>query len=224
MKSDVSACGASFTQKTNAEINLDALNSNGGPTQTMALQADSLAIDAGDNATCAAAPVVNRDQRGIARPQDGDSIGPSNCDIGAFERCPIEPCQLVVDADGDGYTDAVEAHIGTNAAYPCGTAGWPANLVDPVPPQVFPPNRLDIGDVTSFLAPIRRLDTSFGHVDFSFRWDLVPGTSPFPPNPDTRDINIADITELFNGPDGSGAYPPMFNGQHAWERTCPYGP
>lgn len=41
--------------------------------------AGSPAIDAGDAATCAAAPVDNRDQRGGARPH-----GPQ-CDIGAIE-------------------------------------------------------------------------------------------------------------------------------------------
>jgi hypothetical protein len=43
------------------------------------LLAGSPAIDAGDDATCAAAPVNNFDQRGISRPQG------AACDIGAFE-------------------------------------------------------------------------------------------------------------------------------------------
>ncbi|MEW5939551.1 MAG: right-handed parallel beta-helix repeat-containing protein, partial [Chloroflexota bacterium] len=72
-------CG--FT--TNALINTDpllgALASNGGTTQTMALLTGSPAIDAGDDAVCAAAPVSGLDQRGVVRPQ-----GP-HCDIGAFE-------------------------------------------------------------------------------------------------------------------------------------------
>jgi CSLREA domain-containing protein len=59
--------------------NLGALADNGGLTQTMELLVGSPAIDAGDDATCAAATVSNLDQRGIARPQ-----GP-HCDIGAFE-------------------------------------------------------------------------------------------------------------------------------------------
>jgi hypothetical protein len=58
---------------------LSPLGSYGGSTQTFALLLGSPAIDAGDNATCAAAPVNNLDQRGIAR-----TFGPS-CDIGAFE-------------------------------------------------------------------------------------------------------------------------------------------
>lgn len=51
---------------------LAALADNGGPTQTMAIAADSPAFNGGAN--CAAS-----DQRGIARPQG------SACDIGAFE-------------------------------------------------------------------------------------------------------------------------------------------
>lgn len=58
---------------------LGALANNGGPTQTRALLTGSPAIDAGDNALCAAAPVSNVDQRGITRPQD------AACDIGAYE-------------------------------------------------------------------------------------------------------------------------------------------
>ena len=64
----------------NVDPNLGPLADNGGPTQTFVLLANSPAIDAGDDATCAAAPVSNLDQRGIARP-NGD-----HCDIGAYEH------------------------------------------------------------------------------------------------------------------------------------------
>jgi len=56
------------------------LADNGGPTQTMALLEGSPAIDAGDDATCAAAPVSGVDQRGVTRPQG------AHCDIGAYEK------------------------------------------------------------------------------------------------------------------------------------------
>ena len=59
---------------------LDALADNGGATPTLALLFGSPAFDAGDDATCAASPVNNLDQRGATRPQG------SHCDIGAFER------------------------------------------------------------------------------------------------------------------------------------------
>lgn len=58
---------------------LDLLAANGGPTPTYALQADSPAIDAGDDAICAAAPVSGIDQRGVSRAQG------ATCDSGAFE-------------------------------------------------------------------------------------------------------------------------------------------
>jgi hypothetical protein len=44
----------------------------------------SPAIDAADNAICAAAPVNNLDQRGQVRPADGDVDGTVVCDIGAY--------------------------------------------------------------------------------------------------------------------------------------------
>ena len=46
------------------DIPLGDLADNGGPTQTMALLPRSPAIDGGDDAVCAAAPVNNLDQRG----------------------------------------------------------------------------------------------------------------------------------------------------------------
>ena len=60
-------------------LNLEILASNGGPTQTIALKAGSVAIDAGSDADCAADPVNGVDQRGVARPQE------ARCDVGAFE-------------------------------------------------------------------------------------------------------------------------------------------
>jgi predicted outer membrane repeat protein len=67
---------------SNADPKLGPLQDNGGPTWTMALGPLSAAIDAGDDAICAAAPVNNLDQRGFIRP-----IGP-HCDIGALEQEP----------------------------------------------------------------------------------------------------------------------------------------
>ena len=64
----------------NADPLLGPLQNNGGPTETMALGPGSAAIDAANDAICAAAPVNNLDQRGVTRPQ-----GP-HCDIGAVEQ------------------------------------------------------------------------------------------------------------------------------------------
>ena len=57
------------------------LADNGGPTQTLALQTGSPAINGGDETICAAPPVNNLDQRGLVRP----GLGVANCSIGAFE-------------------------------------------------------------------------------------------------------------------------------------------
>ncbi|HEY8158460.1 MAG TPA: PxKF domain-containing protein [Methylobacter sp.] len=67
---------------------LGPLADNGGPTQTHALLAGSIAIDKANNAICAAAPVNNLDQRGQSRPVDGDDDGTPVCDIGAYEFVP----------------------------------------------------------------------------------------------------------------------------------------
>jgi uncharacterized repeat protein (TIGR02543 family) len=76
--SSCSAYGVSgFTNSSS--ILLGTFGNYGGNTQTFPLLPGSSAIDAGDDATCAAAPVNNLDQRGIARPQG------AHCDMGAFE-------------------------------------------------------------------------------------------------------------------------------------------
>lgn len=76
---------------------LESLAANGGPTDTHALGAGSPAIDAGDDAVCAADPVGHLDQRGHVRPWDGDGDGGAACDIGSHEQSA--PSNLVF-ADG----------------------------------------------------------------------------------------------------------------------------
>ena len=60
---------------------LGTLANNGGPTETVAPLATSTLIDNVNATSCEAF-----DQRGIARPQDGDGNASAICDIGAFER------------------------------------------------------------------------------------------------------------------------------------------
>jgi len=80
LDSDGSCVRAATGDQTAADPGLAALADNGGATETHALEPGSPAIDAaGDD--CA----VATDQRGVARPMDGDENGSSLCDVGAFE-------------------------------------------------------------------------------------------------------------------------------------------
>jgi predicted outer membrane repeat protein len=63
---------------------LGALGKNGGPTQTMALQKGSPALDAGNTAGCRDffGKLLKTDQRGKRRPGGSETTG---CDMGAYE-------------------------------------------------------------------------------------------------------------------------------------------
>lgn len=76
LNGSITSGGNNITSGTAASAGLDpsGLQSNGGPTQTIALLATSPAINAGNDAVAPA-----KDQRGIARPQGAGS------DIGAYE-------------------------------------------------------------------------------------------------------------------------------------------
>jgi hypothetical protein len=117
---DTGASACSLSSGTNNNIigqdpNLSALQDNGGPTQTHALLAGSPAIDAADNAVCAAAPVNGLDQRGVARP-----FG-SQCDIGAYEYVVAPPALSIDDVsmlEGDSGTQNMVFTITASHAYP----------------------------------------------------------------------------------------------------------
>jgi len=194
----------------NGNANLGPLAGNGGPAFTRALLPGSQAIDTGDGNNC---PWI--DERGVLRPQG------AGCDIGAYEVGSLAtpaptpsptptpaPTPLPnSDNDGDGWTYANENLIGTDPAYDCGNNGWPADLVS----AGTSTNKLDIADLASFVAPLRRLGTSPGHPNYDRRWDIVPGSSS------GAHINVTDLAALLSGPT---AYPPMFSGQRAFGLTC----
>ncbi|MEI7743417.1 MAG: choice-of-anchor Q domain-containing protein, partial [Chloroflexota bacterium] len=89
---------------TLADLDLGPLADNGGSTWTIALGADSVAIDAGVDAVCNVAPVDGVDQRGTTRPQG------THCDSGAFEvvgpRTLFVALSPAVIGDGGGTCDA----------------------------------------------------------------------------------------------------------------------
>jgi CSLREA domain-containing protein len=73
------SCGFSLASDRRADPLLEPLADNFGTTKTHALLPGSPAIDLGDDATCAAAPVSGIDQRGKTRPKG------AHCDAGSFE-------------------------------------------------------------------------------------------------------------------------------------------
>ncbi|MGO9062702.1 MAG: choice-of-anchor Q domain-containing protein [Candidatus Binataceae bacterium] len=89
--SDDDSCGFSATGSHNSidPMLAGGLADNGGPTQTIALQSTSPAIDAIPFGSCTdqSSPTpmqVSTDQRGMQRPDPEDGTS-GNCDIGAYE-------------------------------------------------------------------------------------------------------------------------------------------
>jgi predicted outer membrane repeat protein len=80
-----STCNFSSTgDLSNKNPKLGALHKNGGPTETLALQKGSPALDAGNPAGCRdfAGNLLKTDQRGLPRPGGAETTG---CDMGAYE-------------------------------------------------------------------------------------------------------------------------------------------
>jgi hypothetical protein len=116
--------------------------------------------------------------------------------------------QSSADADGDGWTGALESVIGTDPGQPCGNNGWPADLVGN--------NRLDIADINSFLFPLRP-DGTFAKLGHPVpdpddptvgRWNLL--------QPSNGIIDIGDLNALNPTILAPTARPPMFGGQPAF--------
>ncbi|MCY2987091.1 MAG: S8 family serine peptidase, partial [Planctomycetota bacterium] len=120
---------------------LGPLQDNGGPTWTHALEFGSPATDAGDPAWFPAT-----DQRGIARPQDGDGTRGAQPDSGAFESYYAEIRGTVYqDLDRDGEWDTNEpglpgqfayVDVNRNGSYEVGEPVAETKRDDPLTPTV----------------------------------------------------------------------------------------
>ena len=119
------------------------------------------------------------------------------------------------DCDGDGYTGAEEDNIFGAAARanqdPCGTGAWPADIVSGGDPSST--NLVTITDVLSFVAPVRRIDTSPGETGFSSRWDLSTGSGAY-----QKVINIGDVLSM------TSVVPTMLGTRAFAGPSCPWPP
>ena len=84
LSSDSTCNFSSSGDLNNKNPKLGPLHKNGGPTQTLALQKGSPALDAGNPAGCRdfSGNLLTTDQRGLPRPGGGETTG---CDMGAYE-------------------------------------------------------------------------------------------------------------------------------------------
>ncbi len=93
------SCGFSSAKgslsNTDPQLDPAGLADNGGLTQTIAVEVDSPAINAGDQRVCRKAPVKNLDQRGFVRP----GTGSTNCTIGAYEFNSPGPGAVFMEAE-----------------------------------------------------------------------------------------------------------------------------
>jgi hypothetical protein len=181
------------------------------------------ATDGGGNTSKFSVPCHDMDLDGICSPADddddgdgftdsvesgtplcGNGINDDPFDDGVIDDgCPGGPSWVNIYYEG-------QFNIGTGSQDPCGNEGWPADL-DPSAP--FSDNRIELHDLTIFLAPTRRLDQSPGDANFLSRFDLEPG-----PGPLADWVNLLDLTHLII------FEPPMLGVRAFNGPSCPYPP
>jgi CSLREA domain-containing protein len=136
--SDDASCGFA---KTGSALNGDGVNpllspaglaDNGGPTQTIALEQDSPAIDAIPLADCTdqATPPqrITNDQRGFLRPDDREAF----CDIGAYESNALRVAnldQFVSFCSSASCGNGTDPFAADSAGCPAGQAAYGFNAV-----------------------------------------------------------------------------------------------
>jgi CSLREA domain-containing protein len=107
------SCGlnAGIGDLPNTDPQLGPLTNNGGVTLTHAVNGNSPAVDGGTNTGC-----PSTDQRGTARPNDGNGDGTNTCDIGAVEATVFA---LTVNKTGSGASTGTVAGSGINCGPVC---------------------------------------------------------------------------------------------------------
>jgi len=120
---------------------------------------------------------------------------------------------VCVDSDGDGFTDAVENYLGTNPNKACITDSvnevdstkptkpsktWPADF-NAVVSGLNSFNKINLPDLSSFIVPVRRINTKEGDVNYDKRWDLNTDGKI-----DIMDLNIINVLK-----------PPILDGERA---------
>jgi Divergent InlB B-repeat domain len=103
-------------------INLDPPADNGGPTQTMALGSDSVAID---HIPISTGLCPKTDQRGFLRPGDGGSA----CDVGAYESGAALPTTLTVVSAGSGRGTVTSSPAGIDCSSSCSASFGEGSVV-----------------------------------------------------------------------------------------------
>ncbi|HZS46659.1 MAG TPA: choice-of-anchor Q domain-containing protein [Blastocatellia bacterium] len=187
--------------KKNTNPLLGPLQSNGGPTQTMALLQGSPAIDAGNNT---GAPAT--DQRGVTRPQNG------TVDIGAYElRNPINSSTSVITSGSP--SNGGDSVTFTATVSPVGTSGTPtgavqfldngSNLGSPVPlvNGVAALTTTQVGSGTRTITAAYAGDSTFDPSSGTVTQVVIPQTFVVTTNADSGTGSLRDIYTA--APDGS---------------------
>jgi hypothetical protein len=141
---------------------------------------------------------LDRDDDGDGRANDGcpDDGAPetgAQCDNAANDDPWDDPrvndgCPVFGDVSEGGISIGTFHNVGCSY-YPW---GWPADVYRQGASQL----KINIQDITSYIAPIRRLNTSPWQNGFDVRWDLQPGKGVIY----STWINILDLTTLFVSP------------------------
>jgi hypothetical protein len=189
-------------------------------TNPLAADTDTDLVWDGPEVVCASQPLDP-----LIRPErvDGAFAGiDDDGDLSIDE--PLPPGAGGSDCDGDGFDGSTEEYVYSlsgmgdqdscgGSSVPTDPSGWPDDFIS----AGLSLNRVTLVDLTSFLAPVRRLDSSPGDLGFNRRWDLVPGPGLY-----LTWIALNDLTALLAGPTG---YPPMLAGARAFGGPfCPWLP